>query len=102
MSILESSSTVTAKGQTTIPLAVRQALGVGPGDKVRFRVLEGGQVEVVRAVDPAETDPVVAAYLKFLESDMLAEPKKLSVLQRDPALQELLVGVEVEDFLLDD
>lgn len=34
-------STVTSKGQTTLPKAVREALGLVPGDKVRFLIVEG-------------------------------------------------------------
>jgi antitoxin PrlF len=33
--------TVTKKGQVTIPLAVRQLLGVNPYDRVTFRVTDG-------------------------------------------------------------
>ncbi len=40
-------STVTSKGQTTLPKAVREALGVGPGDRVRYRI-EGDQVRLIR------------------------------------------------------
>ncbi len=39
-------STVTTKGQVTIPLAVRQLLGVKPHDQVTFRVSEG-RVEIL-------------------------------------------------------
>ena len=35
---------VTSKGQVTIPKAVREALGVQPGDDVLFRVVEGHAV----------------------------------------------------------
>ena len=35
---------VTSKGQVTIPKAVRDALGVGPGDHLLFRVVEGHAV----------------------------------------------------------
>lgn len=35
-------STVTTKGQVTIPLEIRNRLGVKPGDRVRFRELEAG------------------------------------------------------------
>lgn len=31
-------STITSKGQTTIPAAVREALGVEPGDRVVYEV----------------------------------------------------------------
>ena len=35
-------STVTSKGQITMPLAVRTALGLQTGDKVDFVPIEGG------------------------------------------------------------
>ena len=34
-------SAITSKGQTTLPKAVREALSVGPGDRVRYVILEG-------------------------------------------------------------
>ena len=34
-------SSVTKKGQTTLPKAVRDTLGVGPGDRVRYLILDG-------------------------------------------------------------
>ena len=34
-------SGITSKGQTTIPKPVRQALGVKPGDRVRYAILDG-------------------------------------------------------------
>ena len=37
-----STSTVTSKGQITLPRNVRQALGLGVGDKVDFVEVEGG------------------------------------------------------------
>ena len=40
--LLEEISTITAKGQTTIPKSVRQALGVDYGGKIAFRVDEHG------------------------------------------------------------
>ncbi|MYE83323.1 MAG: AbrB family transcriptional regulator [Gammaproteobacteria bacterium] len=45
-------STVTSKGRTTPPKAVRTALGVGAGDRIRY-VVSGGQVRIL-AVQPAE------------------------------------------------
>ena len=35
-------STVTSKGQTTLPKTVRTALGVGPGDRIRYVVVDDG------------------------------------------------------------
>ena len=39
-------STITSKGQTTLPKTVREALGVGPGDRVRY-ILLGGEVRIL-------------------------------------------------------
>ena len=45
-------SGITTKGQTTLPKAVREALGAGPGDRVRYIILDG---EVrIRAVRPIQ------------------------------------------------
>jgi AbrB family looped-hinge helix DNA binding protein len=41
MEIQDHIGTVTKKGQVTIPLAVRQRLGVKPYDRVTFRIVEG-------------------------------------------------------------
>ena len=39
-------ATVTSKGQVTIPKAVRDALGIGVGDRVAFVVRDDGVVEL--------------------------------------------------------
>lgn len=44
---------LTSKSQTTLPKPVREALGVGPGDRVAF-VVQGGQAVVTKA--PSEED----------------------------------------------
>ncbi len=43
----EMSSTVTSKGQVTIPKAVRERIGIGPHDKVSW-VIEEDSVKVMR------------------------------------------------------
>lgn len=43
-----SESTVTIKGQTTLPKSVRQALDLGPGDRLRYVILDDGQVRLMR------------------------------------------------------
>lgn len=49
-------STLTSRGQTTIPKAIREALGLQPGDRVEFLV-EEGQVVLRRATaDITELD----------------------------------------------
>lgn len=43
------SATITSKGQITIPKEVRDALGVGAGDRVEFVAEEKGVYKVVAA-----------------------------------------------------
>jgi AbrB family looped-hinge helix DNA binding protein len=45
-------ATMTTKGQVTIPLAVRQALALGPGSKLRFVELPDGNFEIMPATVP--------------------------------------------------
>ncbi len=42
-------STVTIRGQTTLPKDVRTALRLSPGDRVRYMILDGGEVRLVRS-----------------------------------------------------
>jgi antitoxin PrlF len=42
-------ATVTSKGQITIPLQVRNALGVDAGDRIEFVEVEKGQFAIVAA-----------------------------------------------------
>ena len=46
-------SSVTTKGQVTIPVEIRRAMGLKPGDQVAFLVEEGRTV-LVRAEDKIE------------------------------------------------
>jgi antitoxin PrlF len=94
--LLEEYSTITAKGQTTVPKSVRQALGVDAGDQIAFR-LEAGGVTVHR-VDEQHTDPAIGAFLQFLAKDMQDHPDRMQqftpeLLARASALVE---GVEVD------
>lgn len=41
------SSTLTRKGQTTIPKAIRERLNLKPGDRIDFVVEQGGVVRLV-------------------------------------------------------
>jgi antitoxin PrlF len=49
-----STATITSKGQITIPVAVRRALGVEAGDRVEFVELEAGRFEFVAATHSAK------------------------------------------------
>lgn len=67
---IEETSTITAKGQTTVPKAVRQALGVTYGGKIAFRV-ENGRVSVVNP-ETEHRDPALGSFLTMLEKDIAA------------------------------
>ena len=45
-------STLTAKGQTTIPKLIRQHLDLKPGDRIRFVIEAGGKVTLIPATLP--------------------------------------------------
>ena len=44
-----SAATITSKGQITIPVRVRAALGVDSGDRIEFVELEKGQFAIIPA-----------------------------------------------------
>jgi antitoxin PrlF len=79
---LEEISTITAKGQTTIPKAVRQALGVDYGGRIAFRVSEDG-VTLCRADN--EEDPAIETFLGFLAADIKARPQAIKAFSPDLA-----------------
>jgi antitoxin PrlF len=97
MPIIEEVATITAKGQTTVPKAVRQALGVGHGDRIAFRVDEHG-VTVHRANAEREQDPALESFLNFLARDIERHPERVTAFP--PALvqriTELTKGMEVD------
>lgn len=94
--LLEEVSTITAKGQTTIPKSVRQALGVDYGGKIAFRVDAHGVS--VRRADAEHDDPAIDRFLTFLAEDIKRRPEVLATLS--PALAERIAaltdGVEVD------
>ena len=73
MPVVEEVCTITAKGQTTVPKAVRQALGVGYGGRIAFRV-EKGRVTVHALPKGDDADPALAPFLALLEEDLAGRP----------------------------
>lgn len=87
--MLEEISTITAKGQTTVPKSVRTALGVDYGGKIAFRVDERG-VSVHRA-EVVNEDPAIDRFLAFLADDIARRPEAVTTLT--PALAERLAAL---------
>jgi antitoxin PrlF len=75
MRAVERSSTITEKGQTTVPKAVRDALGVSYGGRIVFRVDKNGVS--VRPADDDADDPVIDVFLRFLANDMQKRPRSI-------------------------
>ena len=75
-------STVTSKGQVTIPKSIRDALGVGPGDRVLFVRHDDGTV-VVRP------ETVDVRSLKGMLKDRVRRP--ISVEEMNEAIERAVV-----------
>jgi antitoxin PrlF len=92
---VEEISTITAKGQTTVPKAVRRALGVDYGGKIAFRV-NNGAVTVVRA-DEIE-DPAIVSFLGFLSEDLKRRPEAVKALSPDLAkrIADVAKGIDAD------
>ena len=78
MPAIEEICTITAKGQTTVPKAIRQALGVNYGDRIVFRI-EDGTVSV-HAVETPDEDPALMPFLDLLQRDLVARPEAIVAL----------------------
>jgi antitoxin PrlF len=99
MANIESKAKLTSKGQVTIPIAARKALDLQEGDSIAFRVLDGGKVEMFKDHTVKSDDAVVAAYLSFLEKDLISHPEKLVPFERPDGVDDLLAGVAIDGWL---
>lgn len=73
---IQSESTLTDRYQTTIPMEVRKALGLGKRDKIRYTIEPNGQVTLSRA-DQLGEDPALRQFLGFLERDISKNPHRV-------------------------
>lgn len=97
--ILEVPATITERGQTTVPTAIRRMLGLEKRDHVVFRGLPDGTVTIVRRErSEAEGDPVIAAFLDFLAGDMARDPSSIRgvPLKLVEQARTLVDGVDVD------
>ena len=93
---VEQRSRITTKGQTTVPVAVRQALGVTGGDEIAFVVDDTGVT--VRRVDAGDDDPVIGAFLGFLAREMASDPAMVTAFPPGLAqrMADLTHGVDAD------
>ena len=96
VAIIEEFSTLTAKGQTTVPKPIRQALSLREGDQIAFRVDAKGVT--LRRVDEARQDPAIASFLSFLARDIEKSPQNIKAFSPDlpKRIASLVDGIEVD------
>ncbi|MDQ3144275.1 MAG: type II toxin-antitoxin system PrlF family antitoxin [Pseudomonadota bacterium] len=95
--LIEETSTVTAKNQTTVPKAVRAALGIGSGDRIVYRIAKDGSVALARQVEQ-DDEAAVTAFLKFISNDIKRRPEAIKPMRQDDVDRraKLLEGVEID------
>lgn len=76
--VVEEVCTITAKGQTTVPKAVREALGVGYGGRIAFRVERGRVTVHALPSEGDDADPALAPFLALLETDLAGRLEALA------------------------
>jgi antitoxin PrlF len=97
--ILEIPATITERGQTTVPAAIRKLLALGKRDQVVFRGLADGTVVIAKKVAQVEDgDPVIGKFLAFLARDMANEPSRIRPVPRSLLSRgkDLVKGVKVD------
>jgi antitoxin PrlF len=70
-------STLTDRYQTTVPTAVRKALGLGKRDRIRYLVQPDGAVVLSRLSKDEQADPVLGRFLAFIVRDMEVHPRRV-------------------------
>ncbi len=90
-------STLTDRYQTTIPKVVRETLGLGKGDRLKYSI-DAGKVSIVRADVEEENDPILEEFLDFLAWDMKEHPKRIQAIDSHFAqrITSLVQDVEID------
>lgn len=61
--------TISTKGQVTVPKDIREALGLLPGDKVRFD-LQAGDRAIIQKAEPSKLTEILARLGPMKESGL--------------------------------
>jgi antitoxin PrlF len=75
---LQAESTLTDRYQTTVPEAIRKALGLHKRDRIQYTLQPNGQVILSRATD--DEDHAIGAFLEFLAKDMEKNPQQIQAI----------------------
>jgi AbrB family looped-hinge helix DNA binding protein len=76
---------VTAKGQVTIPVAFREALGLGPDTEVEFELVDGAVILRRSSRTPARGHRLIEQMLKHSEGKTTMSTDELMALMRGEA-----------------
>jgi antitoxin PrlF len=95
---MKAESTLTDRYQTTVPEAVRRALGLAKRDRIQYAIGANGEVVLSRAPEFEQADPAIEKFLAFLADDMTRHPERLRPLDRAFAerVRALVEGVEFD------
>lgn len=96
--VLKIPATITERGQTTVPAAIRKMLNLGKRGRVVFKGLADGTVVIARGEEAEGEDPVIGGFLAFLAKDMAEKPQRIRPVRRDLVgrAKALVEGVEVD------
>lgn len=96
--LIEIEATVTERGQTTVPAAIRQMLHLGKRGAIVFRAMPDGTVTIAKKEAQSGDDPVLGQFLDFLARDMAAHPEAIRPVSEDlvSRIGGLIQGVEVD------
>lgn len=95
MPAIEEVCTITAKGQTTVPKSIRQALGVGYGGKIAFRVEDGCVTVHAQPTDGVHEDPALTPFLALLAADMASRAEAIQPIPADLLARMDAIAAEV-------
>ena len=76
-------STITSKGQATIPKAVREHLGLKPGDRIRFFIHPNGTVVLLPRLPVTALKGIVKARPRPVTLDEMTEAAAAGACERD-------------------
>lgn len=94
---LEMRSRLTDRYQTTVPAAVRKALGLGKHDTLRYSIMADGAVVLGKA-EFEEPDPVMEKFLEILAKDISAGARHVRPLDAElkERIEALVGDVEID------
>jgi len=75
-------ATLTSKGQITVPLPVREMLGLKPGHQLDFKCLPGGRIEL---------KPLRQVTLSELQQVLPKSARRLSLAEMDEAIGQAII-----------